>query len=122
MKKALMVWGGWEGHEPKQCVDLFAPLLETAGFEVEISDTLDTFLNTNKLSAVDLVTPMWTIGRHQQGTGTGSATGGSGGRQHRRLARGHGRLFQRECRLPVYGRRPVGGSSWQYHRLHRQHH
>ncbi len=62
MKKALMVWGGWDGHEPKQCVDVFAPLLEAAGFEVEISDTLDTFLNADKLSAVDLVTPMWTMG------------------------------------------------------------
>ncbi|MEW5900335.1 MAG: hypothetical protein AB1715_02605, partial [Acidobacteriota bacterium] len=24
-KKALFVWGGWEDHEPKQCVDIFAP-------------------------------------------------------------------------------------------------
>ena len=24
-KKALMVWGGWSGHEPQQCVDMFAP-------------------------------------------------------------------------------------------------
>ena len=32
MKKALMVWGGWEGHEPKQCVEIFAPLLRTAAF------------------------------------------------------------------------------------------
>ncbi len=34
MKKALMVWGGWDGHEPKQCVDVFAPLLQDAGYEV----------------------------------------------------------------------------------------
>ena len=26
-KKALMVWGGWDGHEPDQCVDIFAPYL-----------------------------------------------------------------------------------------------
>ena len=32
MKKALMVWGGWDGHEPKQCVDVFAPVLEGEGF------------------------------------------------------------------------------------------
>jgi len=31
VKKALMVWGGWEGHEPKQCVDVFAPFLEEQG-------------------------------------------------------------------------------------------
>ena len=31
-KKAVIVWGGWEGHEPKQCVDVFAPILEEEGF------------------------------------------------------------------------------------------
>ena len=41
MKSALMVWGGWDGHEPKQCVDIFAPLLDEQGFRVEVSDTLD---------------------------------------------------------------------------------
>ena len=41
MKKALMVWGGWAGHEPKQCADIFAPILREKGFDVEVSDTLD---------------------------------------------------------------------------------
>ena len=44
-KKALFVWGGWEGHEPKQCVDIFAPWLQEQGFEVEISHTLDSYLD-----------------------------------------------------------------------------
>ena len=34
-KKALIVWGGWEGHEPKKCVDIFAPWLVEQGFEEE---------------------------------------------------------------------------------------
>ena len=41
MKSALLVWGGWDGHEPKQCVDIVAPYLKKQGYEVEISDTLD---------------------------------------------------------------------------------
>ncbi len=41
MKKALMTWGGWEGHQPKQCVDLFAPYLRENGYDVTITDTLD---------------------------------------------------------------------------------
>ena len=45
MKKALMVWGGWEGHEPFQCVQLFAPILREAGFEVTVCDTLDAYLD-----------------------------------------------------------------------------
>ena len=45
-RNALMVWGGWRGHEPRQCVERFAPALREAGFAVEISDTLDAYLST----------------------------------------------------------------------------
>jgi type 1 glutamine amidotransferase len=62
MKKALMVWGGWDGHEPKQCVDVFAPILRSKGFDVEISDTLDVYLNKDKMMALDLIVPVWTMG------------------------------------------------------------
>jgi len=62
MKKALMVWGGWEGHEPKLCTDLFAPLLRERGFEVTIADNLDIYLNTELMMALDLVVPVWTMG------------------------------------------------------------
>ncbi len=62
MKKALMVWGGWPGHEPKQCVDIFAPFLEEKGYDVEISDTLDVYLDEAKMRALDLIVPVWTQG------------------------------------------------------------
>ena len=60
-KKALFVWGGWEGHEPKQCVDIFAPWLEKQGFEVEISDTLDSYLDVEKLKSLDLIVQVFTM-------------------------------------------------------------
>ena len=62
MKKALIVWGGWEGHEPKLCTDIFAPLLRERGFDVTISDTLDIYLNTEFMLSLDLVVPVWTMG------------------------------------------------------------
>lgn len=62
MKKALIVWGGWSGHEPKQCADLFAPILQAKGFDVEISDTLDVYLDKEKLAALSLIIPVWTMG------------------------------------------------------------
>jgi len=62
MKKALFVVGGWEGHEPLACAKIFAPLLELAGFEVEISHTLDAYLDTEKLAGLDLIVPVWTMG------------------------------------------------------------
>ena len=62
-KKAIMVWGGWEGHEPKQCVDIFAPILEQEGFAVTISDTLDTYKDRDLMAEQDLVVPAWTMGQ-----------------------------------------------------------
>ena len=61
-KKALMVWGGWEGHEPCQCSDIFAPYLEGQGYEVKVSDTLDTYLDEDMMLALDLIVPVWTMG------------------------------------------------------------
>jgi len=55
MKSALFVWGGWEGHEPKQCVDIFAPLLQDQGYEVTISDSLDSYLDREKLHSYSLI-------------------------------------------------------------------
>ena len=57
-----MVWGGWDGHEPKQCVDIFALWLEKQGYSVEVSDTLDSFIHLEKLKKLDLIIPVWTQG------------------------------------------------------------
>lgn len=63
MKKALVVWGGWDGHEPKPCADLFAPWLQSQGFDVEVSDSLDSYLDYEKIKALSLVVPIWTMGQ-----------------------------------------------------------
>ncbi len=57
-----MVWGGWDGHEPKQCVDIFAPILEEKGFEVIISDTLDSYRDADLMGSLSLIVPVWTMG------------------------------------------------------------
>ena len=62
MKSALMVWGGWDGHEPKQCVDVVGPVLQASGFEVEISDTMDSYLDEAKMKSLSLIVPVWTMG------------------------------------------------------------
>ena len=61
MKSALVVWGGWEGHEPKQCVEIFAPFLQEQGYQVEISDTLDAYLDEEKMRALSLIVQAWTM-------------------------------------------------------------
>ncbi|MBD2847206.1 ThuA domain-containing protein [Paenibacillus sp. IB182496] len=66
MKKALIVWGGWLGHEPEQVSAIFREQLEAEGFEVEVSDTLDAFADAEKLKSLDLIIPNWTMGRIEQ--------------------------------------------------------
>ena len=61
-KKALMVWGGWDGHEPELCIQIFAPFLKEHDYDVEISDTLDAYLEPSKMLTLDLVVPVWTMG------------------------------------------------------------
>jgi len=81
MKKALIVWGGWAGHEPKPCTDLFAPILRSKGFDVEISDTLDVYLDKAKMESLSLVVPVWTMGtitREQQDGLLNAIRGGVG--------------------------------------------
>src|ERR1035438_3798581 len=63
MKKALIVWGGWDGHEPKQISAIFEKVLKGEGFEVEVSDTLDVLKDQAKLNALDLIVPQWTMGK-----------------------------------------------------------
>ena len=62
MKKALMVWGGWDGHQPQQCAEVFAPLLQDKGFEVEVHDSMDIYTDREKMHSFDLVVPVWTMG------------------------------------------------------------
>lgn len=61
MKSALIVWGGWEGHEPQKGAALFAPYLQEQGYEVEVATTLDVYLDGAKMQALDLVIPIWTM-------------------------------------------------------------
>ncbi|WP_449539720.1 ThuA domain-containing protein [Ferdinandcohnia sp. Marseille-Q9671] len=61
-KKALIVWGGWDGHEPEQVASIFKNILEEENFEVEISNSLETYADSEKLQTLDLLVPHWTMG------------------------------------------------------------
>lgn len=65
-KKALIVWGGWDGHEPEQVAGIFAESLREHRFDVEVSDTLEAFADADKLLGLDLIVPVWTMGEIAQ--------------------------------------------------------
>jgi uncharacterized protein len=62
MKTALLVWGGWEGHEPEKGARRFAPFLESQGYQTIISETLDIYLDEATMQRADLIVPIWTMG------------------------------------------------------------
>lgn len=61
-RKALIVWGGWDGHSPKEIGQLFESVLKGDGFDVEMSDTVAVFEDVDKLKSLDLIVPVWTAG------------------------------------------------------------
>ena len=63
MRQALIIQGGWDGHEPVLVADIFARVLKEEGFDVRISDTLDSLLDLEYLNALHLLVPEWTMGK-----------------------------------------------------------
>ena len=62
-RKALIVWGGWDGHQPKEVAAIFERVLKADGFEVDVRDKLDVFADAQTLGALDLIVPVWTAGQ-----------------------------------------------------------
>jgi type 1 glutamine amidotransferase len=58
--KALIVRGGWDGHEPVACTESFRDFLGGNGFTVRVADTLDAYLDPDP---ADLIIQCWTGAR-----------------------------------------------------------
>lgn len=63
MRKAFIIWGGWDGHEPQKVATRFKGLLEDKGFAVDVSDTLDSLLDEDYLASLDLIVPIITMSK-----------------------------------------------------------
>lgn len=63
MKKALIIQGGWHGHEPEKTSTRFAKmLLETEEWSVQIEDNLACLEDLAWLQEHDLLVMCWTMG------------------------------------------------------------
>lgn len=60
--RALMVWGGWDGHEPEQTTERFAALLRERGFDVTVTGDLDVYLDADRLARQSLIVQCVTMG------------------------------------------------------------
>lgn len=61
MGKALITWGGWEGHEPEQVAQIFAAICKEGGLDPVVTDTLEVFDDAEGLRDYDLIVPVWTM-------------------------------------------------------------
>ena len=109
-QKALIVWGGWAGHQPKETVDIFAPWLVEQGFDVEISNSLDSYLDAAKMRGLSLIVQAVTMGTitPQQEKGLRDAVSSGVG-----LAGWHGGLADSFRANPEY--EFMVGGSWAAH-------
>jgi uncharacterized protein len=59
-KQALVLWGGWEGHEPEACAGIVAALLRAAGLAVTVEHGTRALADP-ALHELDLIVPICTM-------------------------------------------------------------
>lgn len=52
---ALIVRGGWEGHQPTDATDLFIPFLNENGYSIQVEDSTAVYADAGIMRQVDLV-------------------------------------------------------------------
>lgn len=80
-RHALVVRGGWDGHVPEEATDRVLPYLKENGFDLTVSDSLDSYLDAELMAASDLVVQCWTMGeisREQSAGLAGAVAAGTG--------------------------------------------
>jgi type 1 glutamine amidotransferase len=60
-KNALVVRGGWDGHQPVEATDLFIPYLRASGYDVRIEDSPKIYADADYLAGVDLIMQCMTM-------------------------------------------------------------
>ncbi len=84
MRQALIVWGGWPGHQPEHCATTVAAMLESEGFTVEVDaygDGSNNVFERTDLSRLALIVPVITqstISKDAVTKLTGAVQGGVG--------------------------------------------
>lgn len=61
-REALIVWGGWSGHEPERCAGIVRGMLEEEGFSVRVENTTEAFADP-RLADISLIVPIVTMAK-----------------------------------------------------------
>lgn len=60
-RRALVVRGGWDGHQPVETTELFIPHLREHGFEVRVEESPAIYADTQYMTGVDLIVQCMTM-------------------------------------------------------------
>jgi len=69
IKKAMILCGGWDGHEPKLVTERFKKFLEEEKFDVTVAEDIQAVTDKEKLNDLDLFIPVWTMCKETLGYG-----------------------------------------------------
>ncbi|RWM74967.1 MULTISPECIES: ThuA domain-containing protein [Mesorhizobium] len=62
MRQALIVWGGWDGHEPEEGARVVKAMLEEEGFGVRVETTTEIFADP-AIAGLSLIVPIYTMAK-----------------------------------------------------------
>jgi len=62
-KNILIVWGGWDGHQPQVFAKKVASWAVSAGAKVTVSDSLGIYTDKDFMKKQDLIIQYWTMGK-----------------------------------------------------------
>jgi uncharacterized protein len=62
MREALIVWGGWSGHEPQIGAHIISDMLKAEGFETYIENTTEAFADP-AIADMNLIVPIYTMSK-----------------------------------------------------------
>jgi len=68
-RKAMILCGGWDGHEPTLITARFKKFLESEGFEVSVEENVQVIKDKDRLYELDLFIPEWTMCNENLGYG-----------------------------------------------------
>ncbi|MEE2568933.1 ThuA domain-containing protein [Pseudarthrobacter sp. J64] len=60
-RNALVVRGGWEGHQPVEATELFTPFLKANGYNVRVEDSPKVYADAGSMAGVDLIMQCMTM-------------------------------------------------------------
>lgn len=109
MRSALIVWGGWEGHDPEECAAIYRRWLHEDGFSVRVETSPEVFAEPDikNLSLIVPCTTMSVISREAANNLASAIESGVG------MAGHHGTMGDAFHDSPVY--QFITGGQWVSH-------